>query len=143
MIANITVAKVKLDVTSIRCAAQDPAAGAVVLFEGCTRNNYNGQSVETLGYEAFVAMAELELESIRQEAMDLYKLNNCLIHHRLGEVPLMEAALVVACSAAHRKEAFDAAMWIVDQIKDHVPIWKREKYVDGTEAWVEDIHRHE
>ena len=141
MTANVTVTKSKLDVTNIRHAAQDPESGAVVIFEGCTRNNHNGRSVELLTYEAFVSMAELELNLIRQKAMELYSLNKCLIHHRLGEVPLMETSLVVACSSAHRQETLEATMWIIDRIKEHVPIWKHEKYIDGTKAWIEGTSR--
>jgi molybdopterin synthase catalytic subunit len=143
MSTNINVTKAKLDVTSIRQAAQDPGAGAVVVFEGCTRNTHNNRPVKILAYEAFVSMAELELEQIRQKAINLYKLDKCLIHHRLGEVPIMETALVVACSAAHRREALDATAWIIDHIKECVPIWKREKYIDGAEAWIEGNNRQD
>lgn len=143
MITNINVTKAKLDVTSIRQAAKDPGAGAVVVFEGCTRDTHDNRLVKVLAYEAFAPMAELELERIRQEAINMYNLDKCLIHHRLGEVPILETALVVACSATHRREALDATTWIIDQIKEHVPIWKCEKYVDGANAWVEgDSRQH-
>jgi molybdopterin synthase catalytic subunit len=143
MVANITLTKAKLDVTGIREAAKSPKSGAIIIFEGCTRSSHDGRSVKVLAYEAFIPMAKHELGLIRQEAIDLYKLDKCLIHHRLGEVPLMEAALVVACSAAHRREALEATTWIIDRIKLHVPIWKCEEYVDGAKAWVEGINRQE
>jgi molybdopterin synthase catalytic subunit len=109
----------------------------VVLFEGCARDSHEGRPVALLAYEAFVPMAEAELARLREEAMVRFGLIRCLIHHRLGEVPLLEAAVVVAASSAHRREAFEAAAWIMDRIKERVPIWKRERYADGEQTWVE------
>jgi molybdopterin synthase catalytic subunit len=73
--------------------------------------------------------------------MAQFGLVRCLIHHRLGEVPLLEAAVVVAASSPHRREAFEAAAWIMDRIKERVPIWKRERYTDGAQTWVEGEER--
>ena len=126
-----------LDAVALRAAASDPAAGAVVLFEGTARNHHEGMAVADLAYEAYVPMAEAELERLRQEALDRFRLCRCLIHHRIGIVPLMEAAVVIATASAHRKEAFEAAAWLMDGIKARVPIWKRERYAEGGEAWVE------
>lgn len=69
--------------------------------------------------------------------MARFGLTRCLIHHRLGKVPLQEAAVVVAASSPHRQAAFQAAAWIMDRIKETVPIWKRESYLDGGDTWVE------
>jgi len=119
----------------------DPGAGALVLFEGCARDSHEGRAVELLAYEAFVPMAIAELEKLRQEAMAAFSLKRCAIHHRLGPVPLLEAAVIVACAAPHRREAFEAAAWIMDRIKERVPIWKREHYLDGSATWVEGAAR--
>ncbi|HQL49354.1 MAG TPA: molybdenum cofactor biosynthesis protein MoaE, partial [Holophaga sp.] len=62
--------------------------------------------------------------------------------HRVGVVPLMEAAVVVVTAASHRREAFEAAAWIMDRIKERVPIWKRERYPDAVDTWVEGEQRH-
>jgi len=115
----------------------DPGAGAVVVFEGCARDNHQGRSVDLLAYEAYVPMALAELARIREEAMASFGLIRCAIHHRIGEVPLMEAAVVVGCASPHRREAFLAVAWVMDRIKESVPIWKRENYRDGEKAWVE------
>jgi molybdopterin synthase catalytic subunit len=125
----------------IRASLLDPAAGAVVVFEGCARDTHEGRGVELLAYEAFVPMAEAELGKLREDAMERFGLTRCAIHHRLGEVPLLEAAVVVGCSSPHRREAFEAGGWIMDRIKERVPIWKREKYLDGDAAWVEGQER--
>jgi molybdopterin synthase catalytic subunit len=141
MTAPITVTEAPLDAAAIRAEALDPRAGAVVLFEGCARDSHQGRAVALLAYEAFVPMAEAELGRLRDEAMAQFGLVRCLIHHRLGEVPLLEAAVVVAASSPHRREAFEAAAWIMDRIKDRVPIWKRERYTDGAQTWVEGEER--
>jgi molybdopterin synthase catalytic subunit len=141
MAATIAVTEAPLDAAAVRAAAADPRAGAVVVFEGCARDSHEGRPVALLAYEAFVPMAEAELARLREEAMARFGLVRCLIHHRLGEVPLLEAAVVVAASSPHRREAFEAAAWIMDRIKERVPIWKRERYVDGAQTWVEGESR--
>jgi molybdopterin synthase catalytic subunit len=137
----IAVTEAPLDAAAIRAAALDPGAGAVVVFEGCARDSHQGRPVRQLAYEAFVPMAEAELARVREEAVARFGLLRCLIHHRLGPVPLLEAAVVVAAASAHRQEAFQAAAWIMDRIKETVPIWKREHYQDGTGNWVEGEQR--
>jgi molybdopterin synthase catalytic subunit len=141
MFPSIAVINEPLDPQRLRLEAADPRAGAVVIFEGCTRNHHENQAVEQLAYEAFVPMALAEIEKLRNEAITRFGLLKCLIHHRIGEVPIGEAAVVVACASAHRREAFEAAAWIMDRIKEQVPIWKREHYREGGEAWVEGEKR--
>jgi molybdopterin synthase catalytic subunit len=141
MVATIIVTEAPLDVAAIRAEALDPGAGALVVFEGCARDSHAGRPVQLLAYEAFVPMAEAELGRLREEAMGRFGLIRCLIHHRLGEVPLLEAAVIVAAASPHRREAFEAAAWIMDRIKERVPIWKRERYADGTQTWVEGAAR--
>ena len=137
MLATVAILDTPLDIAAIRREALDPQAGAVVLFEGCARDSHEGRPVALLAYEAFVPMAEAELARLREEAMARFGLVRCLIHHRLGEVPLLEAAVLVATASPHRREAFEAAAWIMDRIKERVPIWKRERYADGEQTWVE------
>ena len=141
MVSWVAVTEVALDAVGLRQAMLDPGAGALVLFEGCARDSHEGRAVELLAYEAFVPMAIAELEKLRQEAMATFTLKRCAIHHRLGPVPLLEAAVIVACAAPHRREAFEAAAWIMDRIKERVPIWKREHYQDGSATWVEGTAR--
>lgn len=138
----VRVAQAPLDPEVLRGLLTDPRAGALVLFEGRARDHHEGKAVLKLSYEAYAPMAEKELEKLRQQALERFGLTGCAIHHRLGEVPLTEAAVLVATASAHRAEAFRAAAWAMDEIKDKVPIWKREAYLDGTEAWVECHHRH-
>ncbi len=141
MVEPVAVHEMPLEAMKLRAEATDPAAGAVVVFEGCARDHHAGQRVEALAYEAFVPMALAELQNLRAEAMARFGLVRCLIHHRLGHVPLTEAAVVVATASAHRREAFEAAIWIMDRIKERVPIWKKESYTQGGQAWVEGTER--
>jgi len=142
IIPHVAVLSSPLDAQALRAEARDPQAGAVVVFEGCARNHHDDKAVELLAYEAFESMAVAELTNLRNEAMERFGLTQCLIHHRTGVVPLCEAAVVVVCASAHRKESFEAVGWIMDRIKERVPIWKRERYQEGKEAWVEGQARY-
>lgn len=138
----VRVAQAPLDPEALRTLLTDARAGALVIFEGRARDHHEGKAVLKLSYEAYAPMAEKVLETLRFQAMERFGLTGCAIHHRTGEVPLTETAVIVATASAHRAEAFRAAAWAMDEIKDKVPIWKREAYKDGTEAWVECRHRH-
>ena len=141
MIPDVAVLDKPLDAAALRALVADPAAGAVVIFEGTARDHHEDQVVESLAYEAFVPMAEMELRRLRDEAVLRFNLRRCAIHHRVGQVPLLEAAIVIALSSAHRQEAFEATAWLMDRIKESVPIWKKEKYQQGGDAWVEGQRR--
>ena len=107
-----------------------PGAGAIVSFQGTTRD------VERLRYEAYREMAEQRIASIVSEAIERHGLQAAAAEHRVGTVPLGEASVIVAASAAHREEAFAGAREIIDRIKAEAPIWKKE--IDrGGEGWVE------
>ncbi|WP_316410260.1 molybdenum cofactor biosynthesis protein MoaE [Mesoterricola sediminis] len=137
LVSMIEVTETRLDVDEIRNSMRDPRAGAVTVFEGCARDHHGGRAVSSLAYEAFGPMARAELTRIREAAMARFDLLGCAIHHRTGEVPLTEAAVVVACAAAHRGPTFEAVAWIMDRVKESVPVWKKEAYRDGDAAWVE------
>jgi molybdopterin synthase catalytic subunit len=141
MIPWIAVQEATLDAMALRSVMEDPHAGALVLFEGRARDHHEGRPVLELAYEAYVPMAEKELGLLREQAIERYGLTRCAVHHRIGVVPLTEAAVIVATSSAHRAESFQAAAWLMDEIKQRVPIWKRERYKDGSESWVECTHR--
>jgi molybdopterin converting factor subunit 1 len=109
---------------------RDPRAGAVVTFQGVTRE------VERLEYEAYAEMAEERLATIAAEAVERHGLCAAAVEHRVGEVPLSEPSVIVAASAAHRGEAFAGAREIIDRVKAEAPIWKKE--IEGQEErWVE------
>ena len=119
-----------LSVDDLVARVRDPAAGAVVTFQGVTRQ------VERLEYEAYVEMAEQRLAAIVEEALERHGLCAAAAEHRVGEVPLSEPSVAVAVSAPHRGEAFAGAREIIDRIKAEAPIWKKE-VEGGEERWVE------
>nr|WP_320131649.1 molybdenum cofactor biosynthesis protein MoaE [uncultured Holophaga sp.] len=141
MIPPIAVTSSPLDAIALRREVHDTRAGSVVVFEGCARDHHDGKDVELLAYEAFESMAVSELQKLRDEAMERFGLYQCIIHHRTGIVPLCEAAVVVVVSSAHRQASFESVGWIMDRIKEHIPIWKRERYTAGSESWVEGEER--
>lgn len=125
-----------IDATALLQSAQQPAAGAVVLFLGITRQFTRGRETASLSYEAYREMAVKELERLEQQARERWPLVDCSIVHRLGEVPLAEASVAIAASSAHRADAFEAGRWLIDTLKEIVPIWKQERWADGSAEWV-------
>jgi molybdopterin synthase catalytic subunit len=114
-----------LDLTALAAAVRDPRAGAVVLFEGVTRE------VEALDYEAYAEMAEEHLRRIGEEEAERHGLCAVALAHRVGTVALREPSVIVAASAPHRGEAFAGARALIDRVKAQAPIWKVELTADG------------
>ncbi len=133
-----------IDVKKVISAVTTEASGAVDLFLGTTRNHSDGKAVRSLSYEAYPEMAEKEIGKIVQEVHYRWPVHKVAVVHRLGDVPLTEASVVIAVSSSHRKEAFEACRYIIDTLKERVPIWKKEVFEDGTSEWArsthEDIH---
>lgn len=125
-----------IDTTAVVDAVRCPAAGAVVLFLGTVRETSDGKQTSSLQYECYAEMAEKKLAELEAEARDRWPLAECMIVHRLGHLPLGETSVAIAVSSAHRQEAFEAGRWLIDRIKQIVPIWKKENYADGTSDWV-------
>jgi molybdopterin synthase catalytic subunit len=119
-----------LSVDAVSALVRDPRAGAVVTFQGVTRD------VDKLEYEAYVEMAEERIAAIVAEAVERHGLCAAAAEHRVGDVPLCEPSVIVAASSAHRGEAFAGAREIIDRVKAEAPIWKKE--IEGGEGrWVE------
>ncbi len=114
---------------------RNPASGAVVLFSGEVRDSNKGKKVTHLEYEAYEPMADKMIGEILDEAKNHFKLNQVACVHRLGRVEISGCAVVVITGAGHRKEAYDANRYIIDRVKNEVPIWKHEFFADGTSEW--------
>jgi molybdopterin converting factor subunit 1 len=127
---HVRVGGEPLSLDAVTRLVADPGAGAVVSFQGVTRE------VERLEYEAYREMAQRRIAAILAECVDRHRLFGAAAEHRVGSVPLGEPSVIVAVSAAHREEAFAGAREAIDRIKAEAPIWKRE--VEGeTATWVE------
>jgi molybdopterin synthase catalytic subunit len=106
----------------------DPAAGARVDFQGIVRDREDGREIEGIDYEAHREMAEHQLEQIAEQATIQFGLRSVIIHHRIGFVAVGEPSLVIRVCSGHREAAFRASLWIVDELKKKVPIWKRPQF---------------
>jgi molybdopterin synthase catalytic subunit len=132
-----------LDRDALRDAVSDPAAGAILVFEGTVRDHSPGLSgVIALEYEAHPTMAHRVLEDIIAAARGTFPIRKAEARHRLGRVALGEPTIIIAVSAAHRDEAYKASRYIIDRIKHEAPIWKREICADGTSAWSRGCTAH-
>lgn len=110
-----------------------PSDGALVVFEGIVRNHHEGRSVASIFYEAYRPMAEKELERIVASLRGSSPSVAVALRHRLGHVSVGEASIVIVCCSPHRREAYDASRRLIDEIKERVPIWKRERSESGEE----------
>ena len=135
MAERFAIVDVPIDPAGLLAAVGDPAAGASVLFLGTTRNENSGRRVTRLEYEAFAGMAVREMQQLARQASRRWPLRRVAMVHRIGLVPVGEASVGIAVSAGHRGEAFDACHWLIDRLKEIVPIWKKEYYVGG-EVWI-------
>jgi molybdopterin synthase catalytic subunit len=125
-----------IDSTRVLQQVQSPECGAVVLFLGTTRNFTGTRETDSLDYECYPEMAERKLAELENEARRRWDIVQCSIVHRLGHLGVGEASVAIAVSSAHRKEAFDAGRWLIDTIKEVVPIWKKENWSNGESEWV-------
>ena len=124
-----------LDLTPLLAAVHDRGAGAVVTFLGVTRNENDGRRVTRLEYEAYARMAEREMRQLATDAATRWPIKKVAMAHRIGVVPVGDASVAIAVSAPHRTEAFTACHWLIDRLKEIVPIWKKEHY-HGGQLWV-------
>jgi len=114
---------------------QRHGSGALVLFLGVVRDENQGRRVRYLEYEAYPSMAAKEMRKIGEEVLARWPSTHIAMRHRIGRLAVGDTALIVAVSAPHREEAFDACRHAIDRIKEVVPIWKKEVWEDG-EAWL-------
>ena len=135
MPARFSVTEGPIDLAALYDAVRDPAAGAIVTFVGTTRNENVGRRVTRLEYEAFASMAVKEMRRLATQARRRWPLCAVAMAHRLGVVSVGEASVGIAVSAGHRAEAFEACHWLIDRLKEIVPIWKKEHYRGGT-VWI-------
>ena len=125
-----------IDPTQILASVESNNAGAVVLFLGTTREMTGSRKTESLDYEAYSPMAEKKMAELEAEARSRWPILECMIVHRTGHLEIREASIAVAVSSPHRGDAFEAARWLIDTLKESVPIWKKENWADGTSDWV-------
>ena len=131
----ITLTDQPLDINQITQLAHSPDAGAVNVFVGTVRANTQAKKVMRLEYEAYEPMAVSEIQKIVDVAKLKWPVKKIAVSHRVGILTVGEVAVVVAVATPHRKESFEACQFIIDSLKQTVPIWKKEIF-EGGEEWV-------
>ena len=124
-----------LSIDEAYAAVRRDDCGAILLFAGVVRNLHDGKTVTRISYTAFKEMAEKEFARIAAEAAARWKIGKVAIAHRTGELKIGDASLVIAVSAPHRAEAFEACRHALEALKKMAPIWKEEFYEQG-KAWI-------
>lgn len=127
-----------LDPTALLAEVADTASGASTLFVGTVRRTNLDREVTGIDYSAYQPMAARELAAIVAEAAERFGSSHIVVEHRLGTLALGEASIVIAVSHARRAPAMDAQRFLIEEIKQRVPIWKREHYADGERAWTDN-----
>lgn len=135
MKTEVVITDSPLNPEACREAVADSSCGGQVVFTGAVRDHTGDRQTSYLEYEAYTPMAEKVLLEIFHKAKEAFPVKAMVVHHRTGTLQIGEIAVVVAVSAAHRKAAFEACMFIIDELKRDVPIWKKEISPDGSE-WV-------
>jgi molybdopterin synthase catalytic subunit len=124
-----------LSLEEVRAAVSDPGAGAIALFAGTVRDQDGGQGVVRLSYSAHPS-ATAELRRVAEKVAAEFGVLALAAVHRVGDLDIGDLAVVVAVSCPHRGEAFEACRQLIDTLKHEVPIWKHQRFADGSSEWV-------
>lgn len=131
----ISISDQPIDYTSTTERVRSNECGAVVLFLGTVREMTAGRQTVALDYEAYPEMAQTTMQQLITEAREQWPVHAVAIEHRVGHLSLGEISVAIAVSSPHRKQAFDAGRFLIDRLKEIVPIWKKENWSDGTSEW--------
>lgn len=131
-----------IDARALEADCRTDADGAVVTFTGTTRDHNEGAAVLSLRYETYPEMAQKVMQALFEDTLREFAITRARVAHRLGEVPVGEASVVVVVSSPHRGPAFEACRYLMDRLKHEVPIWKQEQLRDGAGVrWIGDLPR--
>jgi molybdopterin synthase catalytic subunit len=111
--------------------------GAVSMFIGTVRDTNEGRRVSSIDYSAYVPMAEAELDRIMGEASEKFGVAAIVVEHRIGPLGLGDISVAIAVAHEHRAPALEATSFLIERIKEQVPIWKLERYADGVAGWID------
>lgn len=131
----ISITDTPIDTQEVIASVQDEGAGAVNVFIGTVRNQSQTRPVVQLDFEAFDSMALKKMQQIADEAASRWPVRKVAVVHRKGSLQIGDIAVVIAVSTPHRKASFEACEFIIDTLKEVVPIWKKEFFEDGA-VWV-------
>lgn len=137
MSIHCVVAAEPIDTARVLARVGSPADGAAVLFVGTVREQNDGRAVRGMRYDAYIEMAVPVLRAIAGEAVERAGSDRIAVEHRIGELAIGDISIAIAVSSPHRAGAFDAARYIIEQVKVRLPVWKQEHYVGGDSAWLD------
>jgi MoaE-MoaD fusion protein len=130
VVAELT--RAPIDAQKIVSAAKRGEDGAVVVFDGIVRNHSRGRQTLHLDYEAYEEMAVRQMRELGSKALERFSIRQVVMIHRLGRLEIGESSVLIIVASAHRSAAFEACRWLIDSIKQTVPIWKKETFADGS-----------
>ncbi len=127
----VALTRERIDAGQIVAAAKSGEDGAVVVFDGIVRNHSRGRRTLHLDYEAYEEMAARQMRELGRKARERFGVRQVTMVHRLGRLEIGETSVLIVVASAHRSAAFEACRWLIDTIKQTVPIWKKETFADG------------
>jgi len=131
------ISKNPLDLQRILDESEDPSCGGLVIFSGTIRDHNEGKDVQGITYDAHPEIASKVLEELEQETLEKFDIKQCRLQHRIGHIGLGEPSVYVVTRSVHRADAFEAAKYAIDELKERVPIWKEEHYDTGQSEFLE------
>lgn len=140
------IVRERIDTRAVLESLKRPEDGAAIAFEGVVRNNTRGRRTLYLDYEAYEEMALSQMDELAAQALEKFQIRDVAIVHRLGRLEIGETSVLIVVASAHRGPAYEASRWLIDTLKQTVPIWKKEYFVDGAvwadgEAFPQEIPR--
>lgn len=133
---KVTITKEDFKIDELKERVWTTDDGAVVVFNGVVRSKNDGQKVEKLEMQRYEGMTESELEKVKEEAVNNFKISDVFLIHRYGVFDVGDNIVGIVVSAPHRDEAFDACSYCIDRIKEKVPLWKKETVESGESKWL-------
>jgi molybdopterin synthase catalytic subunit len=136
-VIHTAVVQSPIDPAEVLARVGAPEDGAAILFLGTVRNHADGSVVDGITYEAYEQMAEPVLAEIAHEAAGILGTGRVVVVHRVGVLAVGEHSVAIAVSSPHRAQSYEASRYVIEEIKKRLPVWKKEHYTDGRDAWVE------
>ena len=135
-LARAKIVRQAIDPQVVLASIKQPEDGAAVIFEGVVRNHTRGRRTRYLDYEAYEGMALKKMEALAAQAIEHKRVREVAVVHRLGRLEIGETSVLIVVASAHRAAAFEACAWLIDTLKQTVPIWKKEYFEDGA-VWAD------
>ena len=138
-VVDARITDAPIDPATVLASVGSERDGATILFLGVVRNHDEGRSVDGMRYDIYEEMASEVLRAIAEEASERAGGADVAVVHRHGALQVGEVSVAIAVATPHRAESFDASRYVIEEIKKRLPVWKKERYVDGGERWKDGV----